>query len=301
MLRNALCFAVTLLLISSTAIAQQNIVVVLDDSGSMSGSRMTNAKYALIQVINSLSDDTQFAVYALNSGWIYPDHQGAISQIDKKLASDAVNSVYPSGGTPLGAAIKIGGDSLLRLRKTHHYGTYRLIVVTDGEANDGALAYKYLPDIARRNITVDLIGLDMSGRHSLAAAINGNYKEADDAQSLAKAVQDVLAESSGSSGDAKESDYELLEGIPTEFASAALLSLAKTDDTTPIGDKPIVQVKLNEEGHVVMDENGNVATEPFRVEGGDGEGFSAFIVVVGTLVLIAMIGLVAMNSGRRRY
>lgn len=301
MLRNALCFVASMLLMASTAMAQQNIVVVLDDSGSMGGSRMRDAKVALTEVINSLPKDTQLAIYALNAGWVYPNSNGTITQLDAKVAASAVDGVYPSGGTPLGSAIKVGGDSLLSLRKTHHYGTYRLLVVTDGEATDGNLAYEYLPDIARRNITVDLIGLDMSGQHSLATAINGSYKEADDAKSLAKAVQAVLAESSGSSGDADESDYELLQGIPDDFAKTALKTLAKTDDTTPIGEKPVVQVVLDEEGNVVVDEEGNVATEPAEVVNGGGGGVGTVFLVVLGIVVIGIVLMVVVNGGRRRY
>ena len=172
--------------------------------------------------------------------------------------------------------------------------------MTDGESTDGDLAYRYLPDVARRNITVDLIGLDMSGQHSLAESINGTYKEANDAKSLAKAVQDVLAESSGSSGDAKESDYDLLEGITVEFASAALDALSETNDEVPIGDKPVVEIKWDQSGKVSVDSEGNVVTEEMEVHvsGAPPLGAIVFFACVGlfVLVVVVIIMTIALNG-----
>ena len=107
MLRNIFIIMFSLLAFGNVAMAQQNIVVVLDDSGSMSGSRMDDAKSALSEVIAVLPSDTQVAVYALNAGWVYPDAQGTMKRIDRASAVKSINEVYPSGGTPLGRSIKL--------------------------------------------------------------------------------------------------------------------------------------------------------------------------------------------------
>ena len=107
--------------------------------------------------------------------------------------------------------MKIAADALLQRRSEQHYGTYRLLVVTDGEANDMDMLETYLPDILSRGITVDVIGVDMARQHSLATQVH-SYREADNPQSLTAAIEEVFAESSDDS-DAGESDFELLQGF----------------------------------------------------------------------------------------
>jgi len=49
----------------------------------------------------------------------------------------AIDPISHGGRTPLGQYMKIGADALLaKKEKQHNYGSYRLLVVTDGEASD---------------------------------------------------------------------------------------------------------------------------------------------------------------------
>ena len=223
--------------------ADQNVVVVLDDSGSMNESmsvgrrvrKMDAAKQALLSVLEKVPDDAQVGVLALNSTldgdhWIAP-----LGPVDRNTIRARIASVEASGGTPLGAAMKEAADALLEKRKTQIYGTYRLLIVTDGEAGDGKLVNMYLPVIKARALVTDVIGVDMRGDHSLATQVN-TYRRADDPGTLTQAIADVFAETNDDSGDAGDSDYDLLSGLPDEVAAAALTSLAKIDNL-PIGEE----------------------------------------------------------------
>ncbi|MFC1759830.1 VWA domain-containing protein, partial [Planctomycetota bacterium] len=175
---------------ASVSTAAQNVVVLLDDSGSMQErmhgqptSRIDAAKDALLTVLNQIPDDGSIGVLAMNgtSGggeWIIE-----LGPIDKSQIENAVGRIQARGGTPLGAFMKQAADALLQLREKQFYGTYRLLVVTDGEANDAAFLDSVLPDVLRRNITVDVIGVDMKTDHSLATQVD-NYRRADDPESL---------------------------------------------------------------------------------------------------------------------
>lgn len=224
--------------------AGQNVVVVLDDSGSM-GMRMRSdpatqkmdaAKHALIEVLERLPADTQVGVVALNQGagdraWIVP-----LGRIDQASMRSAVEGIRHAGGTPLGRFMKIGADALLALRERERYGTYRLLIVTDGEASDPDLVERYLPDILSRGITVDVIGVDMESDHSLATKVH-SYRRADDPESLTRAISEVFAESVEDGRDTGESDFEMVAGIPSELAAAALAALAQSGNH-PIGEAP---------------------------------------------------------------
>lgn len=217
-----------LALLVSPVVANDNIVVVLDNSGSMNQSfngitRMEAAKNALQLVLNNLSDETNVGLITINpvvkTNWIYP-----IGKIDKNTLSQSIKEIYANGGTPLGAYIKVGADALMELRQKQKYGNYRLLVVTDGEANDENLVEKYVPDIMCRGIRFDVIGVSLKN-HTLANKVN-SYKSADDQESLTKAVESVLAETPTSDGVSDE--YDVINSLSTEMASAIILTYANT-------------------------------------------------------------------------
>jgi hypothetical protein len=231
---------------ASQAFAGPNIVVLLDDSGSMADRMRSNwgvqkieaARSALLTVLEQVPPDARVGVLALNGGgadhWVLP-----LGRVDQNRMKSALNVVRANGGTPLGEFMKVATDALLTVREKSRYGTYKLLIVTDGEATDQDLVEGYLPDILSRGITVDVIGVDMRQDHSLATRVH-TYRRADDPDSLRQALsQVVLGESTADARDAGESDFEMLEGFPDEVATAALEALAKQGNA-PIRKKVAV-------------------------------------------------------------
>jgi len=222
----------------SIATAQQNVVIIIDDSGSMAVrmksnrriTRMTAAQDALIKVLGDLPDNAQVGLLALNSrgadgNWIIP-----MGPLDRSAVEQRIASIRANGGTPLGAAMKTALNTLLETRRRQMYGTYRMLIVTDGEAGDPELVERYLPIARARGFILDVIGVDMSGDHSLATKAN-TYRRADDEATLATAIADVFAETADDSGDAGQSDYDLLAPLPAEIASVALTALTQIDNS----------------------------------------------------------------------
>jgi uncharacterized protein YegL len=277
--------------------ADQNVVVVLDDSGSMDegmrgGQRkMDAAKDALLSVLENLPDEAHVGVLALNSRlggspWIAP-----LGPVDRASIKQKIASVRAGGATPLGAAMKEAADALLDKRQKEVYGNYRLLIVTDGEAGDQELVDQYLPAIKARGLITDVIGVSMRGDHSLATQVN-TYRRADDRASLAQAIAEVFAETSDDSGDAGESDYDLLSGLPDEVAAAVLISLAETDNQ-PIGEASVASTSSAPAGRAPAPPR-TAARPPATNSGSGGAGgactafflllvFGAFILFVRTL------------------
>lgn len=239
--------AIALIIICSVANsnhcrASDNIVIVLDDSGSMrekmKGSkahRMEAAKQALISVVKQLKPDTKLGVRLLNGArgnkhWIIP-----LGPISTNQAIASIEAVKADGGTPLGDALREATDELLRLRETQKYGVYRLLVITDGEANDANLLEAFLPDILSRGVVVDAIGVDMRQDHTLATRVH-SYRRANDDEALKRAVVEVLAESSFSGNDTSDADFQLLDALDDQTAIEALAALASIDNG-PIAGK----------------------------------------------------------------
>ena len=231
---------------AATLHAGQIVVVVLDDSGSMGDrmrsnpgtTKMAAAKTALVQILQQLPEDAQVGVILLNGtvnndSWVVP-----LGPVDQASMSATMASLQASGGTPLGAFMKSGADALLAKRDKERYGTYRLLIVTDGEANDGNLVDQYLPNILARGLSVDVIGVDMAENHSLATRVN-TYRSADDPASLTRAISEVFAESVDNNADTAESDFEIIQALPDEVA-ATVLSLLATVGNAPIGTQASV-------------------------------------------------------------
>jgi len=216
--------------------AENVVVVVLDDSGSMnermgsgkkSEPRMDVAKQALRKLVTQLPEDTRLGVLLMNGsyqsgGWLIPlgvlNRRAAISQIEK---------VEADGGTPLGESMKTALNALLEYRQKQPFGDYRLLVVTDGEATDEEVLQQFLPDIVSRGIFIDVIGVDMKSDHSLASRSH-SYRKADDAASLEKALTEVFAESSYSDDlNGAQAEFDLIAALPDELAQQALAALTE--------------------------------------------------------------------------
>ncbi|MEO0796100.1 MAG: vWA domain-containing protein [Verrucomicrobiota bacterium] len=218
-----------------------NVVVILDGSGSMSGmiddkSKMQAAKNSVYQALKKLPDDTQFGllVFSKNvNGWAYP-----LGPLDKTKVRKQVKRIKQGGKTPLGTFLKTGADSLLAERaKQFNYGTYRLIVITDGESTDGKLMLNYAPELVSRGITLNVIGVGMANDHSLKDAAH-QYVGAKDVKSLDAAVTTFIAEvSSNTDLDAAgESPYDYLAFFPNNDAALSTIDALSESGNQPLGE-----------------------------------------------------------------
>lgn len=299
------------LLAATAAQAGQNVVVVLDNSSSMNlvmrsdhrTRKMDAAKRALLVVLEKLPPEAKVGIVLLNGnwrpeGWVYP-----LGPVAMPRLRASVSSIRAVGATPLGACMKVGADAILALRAKDYYGSYRLLIVTDGEANDRPpLVDRYLPDILSRGIWVDVIGVDMAGKHSLATKVPV-YRRADDPASLEKAVAAVFAESTGNARDADASDFELIAPIPSEVASAALDALARSGNH-PIGERPPAAAPASARPGAVP---GAIPLGPQAPA--SRRGFLSVVWTVGSvccagglfIALIVIVGLVAASKKRSRY
>ena len=114
------------------------------------------------------------------------------------------------------------------------YGTYRLLIVTDGEANDRDLVEKHTPEVLSRGLRVDVIGVAMKQDHTLATKVH-TYRRANDASTLKQAIAEVFAEVGSQQGNLADEDaFDILEPLPVEFASTAIASLSNSGNE-PIG------------------------------------------------------------------
>jgi len=271
------------------AFAVQNVVIVVDDSGSMDAymdqttTRMAAAKESLKQVVESLPDDTRLGVVALNGNWNPENWLIPFDRINKTIALSQIEKLYTSGGTPLGEVMKIAADQLLADRAKNGYGIYKLLVITDGEANDANLVAPYVQDIKNRGLIIDAIGVDMAEDHSLATQVH-SYHRANSKEQLTEAISATFAETSDSDKNAADDDFALLAGLPDELPPK-IISALMVGNNAPIGTVPVPVV--NEDGKMQFDQHGALVVAPVDTSGG---WFG--LILIGVVVVVILAGII---------
>jgi len=268
-----------------------NVVVVVDASGSMGANmagtgrdRMSVAKDALKQVLDQIPDTTHVGILVFPRGnWVYP-----LGPRKESMLAGAIDSIQSGGGTPLGEYMKRGADVLLNARrKQFGYGTYRLLVVTDGEAGDARQVEAYTPDIISRGITIDVIGVEMASRHTLATKVH-SYRNANDPESLKQAISEVFAEvASGDAGQTGEDAFELIADLPEATASAMLKSLS-TSGNQPIGEAPSMRSVESPSPSPAPSYSGGTTSS----QSTSGEGDNLLVLLFAALCVLGVPGLV---------
>ncbi len=183
-----------------------NWVFVLDASGSMGSSscgtggkaRMETAKDGAIEFASLLPENANLGLIVFSdakiggiSEWIKLG-TGNRSEFVKK-----VKGIQPSGGTPLYSSMKLGAKSLTNQAQMQRgYGTYNLVVVTDGEADFGENPTAFAKElVATTSINVYAIGFCVDGKHSLDVKGVTRYTSANNLETLKKGFQAMLVES----------------------------------------------------------------------------------------------------------
>ncbi|MEM6315284.1 MAG: vWA domain-containing protein, partial [Planctomycetota bacterium] len=191
-------------LTAAAAESTDHVVVILDASGSMGESfpggdagrrldKMSVAKDALVAVLETVPAETHVGIVVFSGRGVAQQWVVDLGPVDLPRVRSALDPIRPKGATPLGAFLKVGADRLLEARAAgSEYDTYRLLVVTDGEAEDQRLVDRHLPDILSRGITVDVIGVDMDSDLALATRVN-SYRRADRPEELTAALADIFA------------------------------------------------------------------------------------------------------------
>jgi hypothetical protein len=184
-------------------------------------------------------------------------------------------------------------DQLLAMRTKLPVGDYRMLVVTDGEATDKNVLSRFLPDIVARGIVIDVIGVDMKSDHTLASKSH-SYRRANDAASFEKALTEIFAESSLATSDTGASDFDIISGLPDQFAVDALAALAS------IRNEPIDQSQAKptpgtgDSGGVAATSQGSPTPVPAPPRGNN----TWFVVAIVVFILIFLNGI--LNSKKRR-
>lgn len=186
----------------SSSLLTPNYYLVIDGSGSMHDSgcsgdqrKIDVAKTAVNQFISNMPDNANLGMLAFDYHGI---GERAPLGTPHQTVKQHVQNIAVSGSTPLLSAITAAYQAIsLQAQKQFGYGEYHLIVITDGEADQGEDPGRIVSRILRESpVVVHTIGFCIGAGHSLNVSGVTNYRAANNPQELLAGLQNVLAESS---------------------------------------------------------------------------------------------------------
>jgi Ca-activated chloride channel homolog len=179
----------------------KNYYLVIDGSGSMDDSgcsgnlrKIDAAKEAVVKFVTAIPADA-------NVGLLVFDEQGIGERVplgeNHALVKQHIHSIVASGGTPLLTAMSAAYRAIgLQAQKQFGYGEYHMVVVTDGEANNGEDPSGIVSKILQESpVTIHTIGFCIGSGHSLNLPGITSYYTANNPEELLVGLQNVLAES----------------------------------------------------------------------------------------------------------
>lgn len=166
-----------------------DLALVIDDSGSMSGSKLTAAKNGAKLLVDKLNSGAFSALVSFNSTAERPFDLTAMDEAGQTALQDAIDQLNAGGGTNIGAGIIYGteeltGDETLFAETTSPSGNDRdnaqkiMILLSDGLTSNPA-GTTAAADLAKaegiRIITIAVEGADEAFMENLASSADDFY------------------------------------------------------------------------------------------------------------------------------
>jgi len=202
-----LMFILFVILFSTTGLRaqQQDVMVVLDASGSMWGQidgtpKIDIARDVMSKVLRDLDGKANIGVMAYGHRkkgdcgdieTIIP-----VGKVNQARYMSVINSLSPKGKTPITRSVRMAAEEL---RYTENKAT--VVLISDGLETCQANACAMAKDLEKLGVdfTVHVVGFDLKNKDTsslqcLARETGGKYLAADNADELADAIDSVVAE-----------------------------------------------------------------------------------------------------------
>jgi Ca-activated chloride channel family protein len=173
-----------------------DLVVVLDQSGSMAGEKISHARAAIHELITQLGPEDRFALvsYSVNAQTTVP--LSKVNGPSRELWRRIVDGMATGGGTNLASGLERGLDIVDAHRAVDRVP--RIILISDGLANQGDTSLSGLRSRARRaavgEYTLSTVGVGVDFDEQLMATLadagTGNYYYLANASDLAEIFSD---------------------------------------------------------------------------------------------------------------
>ncbi|MEM9081312.1 MAG: VWA domain-containing protein [Verrucomicrobiota bacterium] len=175
-----------------------NVSIVLDQSSSMSGQKIANAREAAKMAVARLqsNDTVSIVTYDSNVNVLVP----STKLTNKQAVFAAIDTIISNGSTALFAGVSKGAEELRKFKQLD--AVNRIILLSDGQANIGPQTPQELGDLgaalSREGISVTTIGLGNGYNedlmNQLALRSDGNHSFVETPGELAQVFNQELGD-----------------------------------------------------------------------------------------------------------
>ncbi len=202
-----------------------DLVVVLDQSGSMEGQKLHDARQAILNLLGCLSDRDRFALIAYADEVRVLQPLAPLSDANRRKLSAAADNIFAGGGTNLGAGLKQGIELLSRRSDSTNSG--KVILISDGIANQGIIEPSALGRMAsaatEQAFCVSTVGVGDDFNEQLMAAIadrgSGHYHYLENPSLFAAVFEKEFSNAKAVAAASVKITVPLAEGVTLAEAS----------------------------------------------------------------------------------
>jgi Ca-activated chloride channel homolog len=168
-----------------------NLALVVDRSGSMAGEKLEHAKEAARGLVSRMRDGDRIAIVTYGSDVTLLVSSTEIGSSSRGSILAAIDTITDRGGTFLSGGFEAGRDEVLRQAQGGYVN--RVILFSDGQANEGVTSIPGLTEMSRESLTrgvhLTTMGVGLDYNENLMTAMaevgGGHYYFIEDSRSLA--------------------------------------------------------------------------------------------------------------------
>jgi len=183
---------------SSAQRAPVNLALVLDRSGSMAGDKIEHCRRAAQHLVTQLDDRDRFARVTFGSDTTVLISSTLATPAAKERMQAAIDGILDMGGTNISGALEAGLAEVVAYKS--QYPVSRIVLLSDGQANEGVTDPNGLAQIARKfssqRVTLSSIGVGLDFNElvleSLSEYGGGSYHFLASTEQLQKIFSDEL-------------------------------------------------------------------------------------------------------------
>ncbi|AKB36019.1 hypothetical protein MSSAC_1429 [Methanosarcina siciliae C2J] len=143
-----------------------NVMLVIDRSGSMSGSPITSAKNSANLFVDYMESEDKAGVVSFSSSARYDYHLSTLTPDVKNSIKQKINLISASGGTSIRSGLNYGLNDLLNYGDPNN--PWAIVLLSDGKSSDPS---SVVSTIQANNIQVYTVGLGSSVDEDLLSDI----------------------------------------------------------------------------------------------------------------------------------
>ncbi|MCK6549131.1 VWA domain-containing protein [Myxococcota bacterium] len=220
--------------------APMAVAIVVDRSGSMAGAKIREARAAAKQFVARLADEDQIAIITYSTDYSVDLPLTALKGQHTRVER-VIDDILDGGGTNISGGLEAG---LSALRSAKSGAIKRLLLVSDGNANQGITSPAALAQLARdgrdAGITVSTLGVGVDFNEDLLAqmaqAAGGGYYYAHNAEAIAAAFDKELSGLTKLAARAVEVGLDLAPGVSIREVFGYRTELRRGRVIVPVGD-----------------------------------------------------------------